>query len=240
MFHRSSIRLLTSAAIVAALSSSCASTSWGGWGERDVKAVDQSLLAYVAEDERAGIMEARAETVRFEDEVAYAQSEQQIAKDRLDLVEAEMDVVDQDIERAKQRVQLARNQTTDELDSAKQDLDEVRERRRWVRARIDQQEQQVEAAQTKVDLKQLELQLAEAKVELRKAKAVSDLERPQADKIAVEQYVDRVDRLEADVADMRVDLEAAKQKAENRIKTVEQRSESVPSQYLDEAERHQS
>ncbi len=209
------------------LASSCATTN-----ARQTPEARAGLLAYVPEEGRGEIQQARAHLSQVNEDLRIAESDLTQVESRVELAKHDLRVVEQRVEEAQDRTDHARRfGSQEDLEEERRQVEEAKNAKRFAEAKISYNEDMKELARSLVDLHENRLELAAATVELEEALAISQLDRPAAREVDVQSYHGRVAELQDRVAMNDVEARAARMRVELRREFLFDRAQAVPTTY---------
>jgi hypothetical protein len=192
-------------------------------------AVDTGLLAHVPEPEQARIEEARARHAEAREDLAAAQRELAQVSSQLDLAESERASARSRLTDARTACKHARQfGSNEDFANAQSRREEAEAAVRYAAARVDYYEDGKELAERRVDLMEERVDLAAARLELAKARAISELDRPVAADVDVDDYRHAVSAAADDVENARIEALVARERVKLRADFLGHRAEAVP------------
>lgn len=203
----------------------CQSTDWDG-----SPPVEDSWLAYVSDEDRQQQMdEARQRQDRLNQQLAAARSDLAESDSLLGLAESHLDALRVQLDRARDRIDHVRRfGTNTEFDAAQQRRDEIEAAVRLAESKASYYQAMQDLARERVTLLDLRADLADARLELAKARAVSELDRPVAEEIDVDDHRHTVRSLADRVEQARIDALVARELVKLRKEFVERKTSDVP------------
>lgn len=190
------------------------------------------LLAFVPEEGRVEIQEARAYRAQVNEDLRIAGSDLQQVQSRREIAQHDLQVIEQRVEEARDRVEHARRfGSQEDLEQARMQLEETNDARRFAEAKIRYYEDLEGLADDLVRLHENRVALAEAIVEREEALAISQLDRPAAREIDVQAYHGRVAELQDRVAMNDIEARASRMRVELRREYLYDRVGAVPAAF---------
>lgn len=217
------------------LSVVCAGCSSMPWNSQ--KEVDRELVAAVPPNQSRGIDDARSNRDKTSDALDVAKRNAVLSEDRLALAKQELGIAKAEVATAESAAEMAEKGTNEELETAKAALRDTKIVVASAENRIRWREADVERAQARVDLQQRRLVLADARVELARAEAVTELDRPAAKNVNIEDFRSQVREQEKLVAKAEIDVDAAESEARIAHDQFLTSARAVPASYRKRAEK---
>lgn len=195
----------------------------------DAPHIREGWLAYVPESRLNELDQFRQRRSELNQQLAAAERD-------LDEIQSHVEMADRNVDMLEMRVNEAENQsdhakkygTHDEYRTAQDKLAEREAALRLGRVKHEYYDVITELARRRIDLLRERVDLADARYELAKARAISELDRPIAEEVALNEHRQEV-MLQADAVERaRVEALVARERVRLLAEMVGQRRDSVP------------
>lgn len=211
-----------------ALLCACESTR----SDYDPGEIDRGHLAYVPESGQREIEDARGTLGEYREQLAAAKRDRAEVKSLESLAEQDLEVIAERVEEARQQVEHSRKFENNEAYSEAQDqLNKATEARVFAKSKKKYYEDMSDFAVARLELLEARIDLAEGRVDMAKAKAISELDRPIAREVKVEEYRERVKVLENEVDHRSIEARVARHRVELTADLVAETRKEVPASY---------
>lgn len=193
--------------------------------------VDNSLLEFVSEESKQEISDLRAQRDATKDELSSANRLVDSSRATLKLAEQEKEVAEIRLKKADLATKIAERGTLEDLRKANEVHAGIQLLLDATKVKIEMRKREVENAESVRDLRRFEVALADARVERVKAEAIARLPRPEAQRLAIEDFRGQERQRHTDVAIANAKVQAAEAEARVAAEKYAQSVSLIPANY---------
>jgi hypothetical protein len=199
--------------------------------------VEDRVFVHVPESQRQAVTEARSERSQMEDTLTVAQRDLEVERQRVRGARVQRDLAKESVDAARTSYEVAKgsNEAVREREMRNADQDIERALTRWhsAQAQVSYHEARLAKIEAEIKIARLRVDLAESRIELAKAKAVSELDRPAADRVEIIDFENRVEENELRIAMAEVDVAAWEEKLRLQQEVLDSRKQAQQSRERD-------